>query len=211
MAALSTRALARAVRVAATGALVGGLAMVGTLGSAAWATTTNHSPTVTQTFHAHGADAFGMDELDLNPNSASPPPPGISLPSNCWLGQDNGIISTYGNGIFHDTMNKTGDWFTTTYTGDAAVYPLVEDSNGVPAFDPNTMNDIVDSSGTPLATGHLTQWFGSEDNNKNGVQHATVHFNGTDKDGHPVSLFGHFQFAINAHGDPTAMSGAITC
>ncbi|HET6873274.1 MAG TPA: hypothetical protein VFH70_00750, partial [Acidimicrobiales bacterium] len=146
----------------------------------------------------------------LNPNSASPPPPGISLPSSCWLGQDEGIISTTGNAIFHITANKTGDWFTTTYTGEAAVYPLVE-NNGVPVFDPNTQNDEVDTSGSPLATGHMTQWFGAEDNNKNSVNHATVHFTGTDASGNPVNLFGHFQFATNANGDPTAMTGSITC
>lgn len=187
-------------------ALVGATVLgLGGLGGVAWA-----GGAQTGTFHAHGADAFGLDELDLNPNGANPPPPGIVLPANCWLTQDEGIISTNGNAIMHYTVNKTGDWFTTTYTGDAAVFPLVE-NDGVPVSDPNTGNNEVDTSAAPLATGHMTQWFGAEDNKQNGVQHATVHFQGTDANGNPVNLQGHFQFATNANGDPTAMVGSISC
>jgi hypothetical protein len=163
-----------------------------------------------QTFHVHGASAFAVDEIDFNPNGSNPPPPGISLPAGCWLNQNEGIISTDGNGVFHMIGNKTGFWFTTTYTGEAAVYPLVLNS-GVPVSDPNTGNNEVDLSQPPIATGHLTQWFGSEDNNQNAVQHATVHFNGTDASGNPVHLDGHFQFATNASGQPTAMVGSVTC
>lgn len=83
--------------------------------------------------------------------------------------------------------------------------------NGLPVADPTTGNNLVDTTAPPAATGHLTQWFGSEDNNKNGVQHATVHFDGTDAAGDPVSLDGHFQFALNANGQPTAMVASITC
>jgi hypothetical protein len=184
-------------------AVLAGLASGGT----AWA---GGNGAQSQTLNAHGTAVFGLDELDLNPNSASPPPPGISLPVGCWLSQDEGIISTNGNAILHDITNKTGEWFTTTYTGQAAVFPLIE-INGVPVVDPTTGDDEVDSSGTPIATGHLTQWFGNEDNNKNQVSHATVHFDGTDASGNPVSLFGHFQATFNAAGQPTATSATFTC
>lgn len=188
--------------------LLGAAALTGfAFGGTAWA---GGNGAQSQTYNAHGAAAYGLDEIDLNPNSASPPPPGISLPVGCWLTQDEGIISTDGNVIFHQIGNKTGWWFTTTYAGQAAVYPLVE-VNGVPVVDPNTGNDEVDNSAAPLATGHLTQWFGSEDNNKSQVIHATVHFDGTDVSGNPVSLFGHFQLTFNAAGQPTATSATFTC
>ena len=176
------------------------LGSLGSLGATAWA-----DGAATSTFHVHGADAFGVMEID---NFA--PPPGVSVPSDCWLGTTNGLISTNGNGVFHWTANKTGFWMTGTYTGDAAVYPLVL-VDGQPVMDPNTQSNEVDTSAAPLATGHLTQWFGNEDNNKNGVEHATVTFRGTDASGNPVSLQGHFQFATNANGDPTAVFGSITC
>lgn len=207
MAGRNSRSLVRAGRTAVTGVLLGGALAAGSFSAAAWA---GGNGAQTNTFNFHGSDAFGAVELDLNPNSASPPPPGISLPSGCWLTQDNGILSTFGNGVLHGIGNKTGFWFTTTYAGDAAVFPLIE-VNGVPVSDPNTGNDEVDTSAAPLATGHLTQWFGAEDNNKNGVTHATVSFNGTDAAGNPVSLNGHFQFGTNASGQPTAMVGSITC
>jgi hypothetical protein len=50
-----------------------------------------------------------------------------------------------------------------------------------------------------------------EDNNKNGVQHATASFHGTDASGSAVNLNGHFQFAMNASGQPTAIVGTVTC
>lgn len=165
----------------------------------------NGSTTTTQ--HARGADARGLVEIDFY----GPPPPGVTVPSQCWLAHTSGIVSTFGNAVLHDTTNKAGDdWFTTTYTGDAAAYPLVL-VNGQPVTDPNTGNSEVDMSGTPQATGHLTTWFGSEDNNQNSVQHATLSFHGVDAQGNPVSLTARFQFAINAQGQPTAVTGAVTC
>lgn len=161
----------------------------------------------TETQHVHGTDARGITEIDF----FGPPPPGITFPSQCWPGTTNAIVSTFGNAVMHDTTNKAGDgWFTTTYTGEAAAYPLAL-VNGQPVTDPNTDNNEVDMSGTPLATGHLTTWFGSEDNRKNSVQHATLSFHGVDAQGNPVSLTAHFQFATNAQGQPTAMTGSVTC
>lgn len=159
----------------------------------------------TQTFHVHGTDAFGVEELDLFTT-----PPGVTAPAGCWLGTTNGIVSTDGNGVLHWTANKTGFWMTSTYTGQAAVYPLLL-VDGQPVVDPNTQSNEVDTSAAPLATGHLTQWYGNEDNNKNGVEHATVTFKGVDASGNPVQLKGHFQFATNANGQPTATVGSITC
>jgi hypothetical protein len=175
---------------------------VGLLGGAAWAT-----PGQTDTQHIHG-DATGLVEVDFNPNSQNAVP--VTLPSTCWLSPDDGIVSTDGNAIQHSTFNKTGGWFTTTYTGGAAVYPLVL-NNGVPVQDPNTGNNEVDTTNGPLATGHLTTWFGNEDNNKNGVTHATASFHGTLADGTAVNLNGHFQVATNANGVFTVVGGGVTC
>jgi hypothetical protein len=161
------------------------------------------------TFHAHGTDAAGQVELDFNPADA---PPGVSLPTGCWMNANDAIVSTgSGNLIMHQTTNKAQDfWFTTTYTGDAAVYPLVL-VGGAPVPDPNTGNNEVDTSGTPIATGHFQTWFGQEDNNKNGVMHGTLTFHGTDASGNPVSVSGHVQYGTNANSQPTATVVNVSC
>lgn len=182
---------------------------LGGLGGVAWAGG-NGAQTFTQ--HAHGSDVAGLVVVDFNPNSPNNGGPGPTVPDGCWMTQDDAIVSTVGNAIQHGIDNKTGFWFTSTYTGQADVWPLVLDSNGNPIDDGSgNHNDAVDPSGSPIATGHLTLWFGQEDNNKNGVTHATVSFNGVDANGTPVNLKGHFQFATNANGDVTAATGSITC
>lgn len=181
---------------------------LGSIGGTAWAGG-NGAETFTQ--HAHGTDSAGLVVVDFNPNSQNTPP-GITVPSGCWLPDTYALVSTDGNAVAHGTGNKTGFWFTSTYTGDAAVLPLVLDSNGNPVPDPNNQgNDEVDMNATPIATGHMTTWFGTEDNNKNGVLHATVTFHGNDTSGNPADISGHFQFATNANGQPTAMVGTVNC
>jgi hypothetical protein len=177
---------------------------MGLFGGTAWAGG-NGAQAGTQ--HVHG-DATGIAEVDFNPNSANGP--GVPLPAGCWLKDTQAIVSTDGNAIMHFIGNKTGDWFTTTYTGGGAVYPLKLDPSGNPIQDPNTGNNEVVTSGGPLATGHLTTWFGQEDNNQNGVMHATVSFHGTEN-GTAVNLNGHFQFATNANGQITGMVANVTC
>lgn len=185
-----------------------GCLTVGLLGGTAWAGG-NGAQSFTQ--HAHGSDAAGLDVVDFNPNSPNTPP-GVAAPPGCWLPATYALVSTDGNAVAHGTGNKTGFWFTSTYTGDAAAYPLVLDQNGNPIPDPNNQgNDEVDTTAAPIATGHLTTWFGNEDNNKNGVFHATVTFHGTDSSGNPANISGHFQFAMNAKGQPTAMVATVNC
>lgn len=200
------------MKIAAKVAVLAGIASLtlGGLGGVAWAGG-NGAQTFTQ--HVHGSDAAGLVVLDFNPNSPNNGGPGgPTVPDGCWMTQDDALVSTIGNAIQHGIGNKTGFWFTTTYTGQADVWPLVL-VNGVPVDDgTGNNNDAVDtSSGTPIATGHLTVWFGQEDNNKNGVTHATVSFNGVDANSNPVSLTAHFQIATNASGDVTAMTGSISC
>ncbi len=155
---------------------------------------------MTQTDHVHGA-AADLVVIDFLPQDAPP------LPAGCWATPDVAIVSTSGNAIQHVTVNKAGDfWFTSTFTGDAAVYPVVQPVQ----FDQND-NVVVDTSGAPLYSGHLTTWFGEEDNKQNGVTHATVSFHGSAADGTSVNLNGHIQYATNANGDPTAQAAQVTC
>lgn len=160
-----------------------------------------------QTINLHGGEVYDQVVSDLLPQPGAP-----TVPGGCWFpGDADAFMSTYGNAVQHFTANKAQDfWFTSTYTGDAAVYPIVFVALGVPAQDEN-QNDVLDTSGSPLATGHLTIWFGQSDNNQNGVQHATLTFRGSEADGTPVELQGHFQFAVNANGQPTGVTGAISC
>jgi hypothetical protein len=192
--------------------VVGGAVLtVALLGGTAWAGG-NGAQTGTQ--HVHG-DASGLVEIDFNPNSPNTPP-GLSLPAGCWLTSTEAIVSTDGNAIMHSTFNKNGGWFTTTYTGGAAVYPLVLDSQGNPIQDENGNNE-VNTSAAPLATGHLTTWFGDENNGaKNGnvkvdVEHATASFHGTDSSGNTVNLNAHFHIGTNQYGQPTATVTSATC
>lgn len=201
----SRRQLPRVAGFLGTAALT-----LGSLGGVAWA---GGNGAQTFTGHAHGSDAAGLVVIDFNPYSPNNAEPGApTLPAGCWMTPDEAFVSTTGNAVQHGTFNKTGGWFTDTYTGQADLWPL-QLVNGKPVDDgTGSGNDAVDmSSGTPLATGHLTLWFGNEDNNKNGVTHATVTYNGVDINGNPVSLTGHFQFATNANGDVTAETGSITC
>ena len=159
-----------------------------------------------QTLHAHGAAAYDLLVADFLPANGSP-----SLPDGCWMPSTDALMSTFGNAILHSTANKADDfWFTSTYTGDAAVYPIVFIAPGVPLTDEND-NDVLDTSGQPLATGHLTTWFGISDNKQNEVDHATLTFTGTDVNGNAVSISGHFQLATNANGDVTATPTNISC
>jgi hypothetical protein len=154
----------------------------------------------TNTQHIHGP-AWDQVVLDFLPQDAPP------LPNGCWANPSIAIMSTGGNAIQHTTVNKAGDfWFTTTFTGDAAVYPVAQPVS----FDSND-NVVLDTSGPALYTGHLTTWFGQEDNNQNGVTHATVSFHGTDAAGNPVNLNGRIHYSTNANGQTTAVVDSATC
>jgi hypothetical protein len=86
-----------------------------------------------------------------------------------------------------------------------------------PVQDPITGNNEVDTSAAPLATGHLTTWFGDENNGaKNGtvkvdVEHATASFHGTDSSGNTVNLNAHFHIGTNRYGQPAATVTSATC
>lgn len=175
-----------------------GLAILSAPGSAFAAG--NGSTTETQ--HAKGDQTQGLVVLDFNP-SDSPP-----LPADCWANPDLVIVSTTGNAVEHDTVNKAGDfWFTTTYAGEAAVYLTTDvgyDSDG---------NAVVDPNAQPLYVGHLTTWFGMNDNNKNSNSTVTASFHGTSTSdsSQTVSLNGGMHYTMNANGDTTVTNAQATC
>jgi hypothetical protein len=133
----------------------------------------------TQTAHYSNDDEFG---------TPLPPTPGCpDVISNDYVH----IVGT-GNGIEHVTVNKAQDaWFTQTFTGDATFTPyppssvITDDQGNVTGIsgppDPNV----------PAFTGHLTEWFGGEFNNKNANDHGTININAT-VNGQALSLHVNF-------------------
>ena len=182
------------------GALAMATALGGTTIAAAPAFAGGNGAT-SQTEHAHGTQTEGLVVVDFLP-SDSP-----ALPDGCWANPDLAIVSADGNAVEHSTFNKAGDfWFTSTYAGGAAVYPVAQpvayDSHG---------DVIPDTSSDPLYVGHLTTWFGRNDNNRNGTFTATVSFHGTSTDGEAVNLTGFMHMAFNANGDLVVLNSGATC
>jgi hypothetical protein len=177
--------------------------MLGSLVGPAWAGGNGSS---TQTQHAHGTDAAGLVVIDFLPQDVPAP-----LPATCWVNANEALVSTDGNAIQHTTVNKAQDfWFTTTYTGGAAVYPIMLNPDGTPYLDPATQSVVPDMSKAPLGTGHLTTWFGQEDNKANGVDHATLSFEGALASGQAVSLHGELHSGTSASGNQQ-LHGSVSC
>ena len=89
-----------------------------------------------------------------------------------------------GNSVQHITVNGAGDfWITTTFEGTGTL-----------------------TTGGQSYTGHLIDRFGLEDNNRNGVVHATFNFVG---DG--LTVHGAFDTTTNANGTVTADHFNVSC
>jgi len=149
----------------------------------------------TDTQHAHGSDVAGIGVIGI-----TPPP---DAPAGCPLQLPIAFVPISGNAIQHDTTNKAGDdWFTTTFTGTVDAYAgVITDDEG----------DVA-PTGPMLYSGHLTTWFGAEDNKQNGVFHSTLDFHGTSPDGSStVRLHGNFDVTTNANGKLTATPVNLTC
>ncbi len=102
------------------------------------------------------------------------------------------LAEATGNGVGHFTVNSTGDWFTFTFAGDGTVTGAL----------PGT-----------VFSGHITVWFGSEDNNQNTVQHAIFAFHGVNvaDPSQTLQMEAHFNFTVNANGVVTATPIAVSC
>lgn len=145
----------------------------------------------TQTVHVHSMTSV-----------LGPPPGGVAAgcPSSLMIGAV--VVSPEGNGVMHGTINSTGDWFTTTYEGQATIYVL---AGVIPGRPPKPI------LGPVIAQGHLATWFGAEDNNQNGVLHFTLDFNGITPPGDRFGLHGNLDVTVNANGDITANPINIFC
>lgn len=98
------------------------------------------------------------------------------------------FIVTVGNAVEHQTTNNAGDsWFTATVTGTF----VTSDQSGY--------------------TGHVTAWFGVEQNARNVVNHGTVDAQGTLADGTILRVHGEGQFTVNAQGIPVVNMTNLSC
>jgi hypothetical protein len=94
---------------------------------------------------------------------------------------DLGTLTLTYNDVFHGTSLSNGtSWFTGTLTG--------------------TLSFVPDDSTKPSYTGHFTNWFGDENNLKNGVEHSTMNVNATGSDGSHLVFHENDQAATNANG-----------
>jgi hypothetical protein len=92
-----------------------------------------------------------------------------------------GVVSNV-NAVFHFTVNGAGDsWFTGTIEGDVTL--------------------MVPSTGTTY-TGHFSEWFGSEANNKNFVNNMIFNAHLTAPNGSTLDAHVSIGFGVSASGQP---------
>jgi hypothetical protein len=115
-----------------------------------------------------------------------------TIPINCTSPTGSIAVNATGNGVEHLTVNGTGDWFTTTFAGNGTV-----------------MDNVTGAT----FQGHVTEWFGAEDNNQNSVLHAIFSFHGTNvaDSTQSLSMQAHFDVTTNANGQVTANIFSINC
>ena len=137
----------------------------------------------------------------LNPVLTGPPPPFVTIPTNCpaFLSTDNWALNFVGgNSVSHGTLNSNGDWGGGTASGPAV---------------------LTNSLGTIEYSGHLTEWFGGGQNSNPGgpptqqsEQGFTTNFNGSGPAG-TLSIHANGHFTTNNAGTPTAnvTNVSVTC
>ena len=114
-----------------------------------------------------------------------------SFPTSNPCTGDPGTVSAIENQIFHGTINSTGSWFTGTVEGQFTFTPQ----------DPSKVT----------YTGHFVNWFGDENNLRNGVQHSTFNINATGTDGSHLQFHENMQAAMNAGGTITVSFDHLSC
>jgi hypothetical protein len=70
---------------------------------------------------------------------------------------------------------------------------------------------VVDANGSTVGTGHAQSWFGSDDNNQNGVSHFTANGFANMLDGTRLGFHTAGQFTMNANGVVTVNNNTMTC
>jgi hypothetical protein len=146
------------------------------------------SSTINGTTHCNPSDPL----CGVNPLLTGPPPPFVSIPSNCpaFLSSDNWSLNFVdGNSVSHGTLNKNGDWGGFTAEGPAV---------------------FTTSDGTAQYSGHATAWGGGGQNSNPGgppTQQSengfTLHFNGSGPAG-TVSIHVNQHQTTNNSGTPTS-------
>ena len=136
------------------------------------------------TGHCNPADPL----CGANPLLNGPPPPFVTLPSNCpaFLSSDNWLLNFVdGNSVSHGTENKNGDWGGGTAEGTAV---------------------LTSSDGTVQYTGHATEWGGGGQNSPTGANQTeggfTTHFNGSGAAG-SIDIHVDSHSTTNNGGTPT--------
>ncbi|MDQ4502857.1 hypothetical protein [Sinomonas sp. ASV322] len=117
------------------------------------------------------------------------------IPVTCDGPGANTSFSGTGTSVAHLTVNNAGDsWFTETQEGTVTLTTLWGGVWGT-------------------WTGHLQEWFGSEDNRQSSVQHATVNFQGTGvaDPSRTLALHGAFTATVNANGVLVVNNLTVTC
>lgn len=104
---------------------------------------------------------------------------------------DPGTLTTTLNDVFHTTINKNGSWFTGTLTGSVLFVP--------------------DDPSLPTYTGHVTNWFGDENNLQNGVEHFTSNIEALGSDGSHLKFHGNGVTTLNANGVVTVSFANFFC
>ncbi len=191
----------RLARVVATSALAALLA------SAIGASVALAAPATSMTQHFSTMQQWGTP---LGPTTSPSGCPASVLSDYVW-------IDATGNGVFHQTVNAAGDfWGTSTFTGQATLtmYPASSLAGiGTDAQGNTTATVVGPSDG--VVTGHFTEWFGISDNKQNAVTHGTIHFQGTDASGSPVSVNAVFHAAwlpgADVNGPPSFYFDRATC
>jgi hypothetical protein len=92
-----------------------------------------------------------------------------------------GLLTLTYNDVFHGTTLANGtSWFTGTITG--------------------TLSFVPDDASNPSYTGHFSQWFGDDNNLKNGVENGTFNVTALGSDGSQLLYHENDQAATNANG-----------
>jgi hypothetical protein len=131
----------------------------------------------------------------VNPVLQGPPPPFVSIPSNCpaFLSTDTWTLDfVSGKAVFHGTTNKNGTWGGFTAQGQAV---------------------LATSDSTVQYAGHLTEWGGGGNNSGGQTEGGfTLDFNGSGIAGN-LSIHVDSHSTTNNSGTPTAnvQNVKVTC
>lgn len=142
--------------------------------------------------------AMKLPATAFNPALPGPPPPTVTIPSNCpaFLSTDDWVLNFIsGNGVGYGTENKNGDWGG----GNAEGQGVLSMSNG-----------------TAVYQGHLHVWFGGGQNSLAGTNQTengfTLSFQGSGSEGR-ITINANQHTTTNNAGRPTAnvFNAKVTC